>query len=447
MGRGGDNYALIMGLELFLSTYLAPIGSFFLNLWWLWLFIILVILAHETWLAAAQEHFKIGSKPLLFELHFPREVKRTPRAMEQIFMTFHTMRNIPDNVEEKYWDGEVTLYFSFEVASFGGDIHFYFRGPAKYRNVFESVFYAHYPDLEITQLNEDYLDRLPRTVEDIYERGEKIFANQFILSKPDVYPIRTYFSFETPQEEGQLDPIAALLELLVKVDPRETICLQLIVRPVGNEWKKVGDELVYQLKEGARKPREGKAGELIFVAISPGEKEVMEAVERNIAKPGFETMIRYFYISPRELFNDSFARRGMLSVFNQYASENLNRFRHNELVYTKQNMWSFPYLYPRLRVRDRARRIYTNFRLRHIPDENYAAALLSIRTWHWGLRSEWTERIILNAEELATIYHPPTFLVMTGPIIKRVPSTKMGPPAGLPIYGEGGETPDLPIQK
>jgi hypothetical protein len=49
----------------------------------------------------------------------------------------------------------------------------------------------------------------------------------------------------------------------------------------------------------------------------------------------------------------------------------------------------------------------------------------------WGSRTD-----ILSSESLATLYHPPTTLVVTAPHTQRVESRKMGAPAGLPIYAD-----------
>ena len=69
--------------------------------------------------------------------------------------------------------------------------------------------------------------------------------------------------------------------------------------------------------------------------------------------------------------------------------------------------------------------------------EAFMATLFDLRLFNWGFRPKRFSDMVLNVEELATIFHPPTFIVLTGPLIKRVEARKIGPPAGLPIYGEG----------
>ena len=71
--------------------------------------------------------------------------------------------------------------------------------------------------------------------------------------------------------------------------------------------------------------------------------------------------------------------------------------------------------------------------------ETTVGALLESKWYHFGFGARESSKMVLNTEELATIFHPPTIAVQTGPLIKRVEARKVGPPAGLPIYGEEGE--------
>ena len=154
-----------------------------LNLWWLWLFILLFTTAYQAWMAYIQEHFRrVATRWVLLELRIPREIKNTPRAMEQIFTTIHALKNSASDKQEIYWDGEVPHWFSFEAASFGGEIHFYLYVPVVRRNHVEAAFYANYPDIEITEVppEQDYVHRLYPTMDEMYENGYRMFGNELI---------------------------------------------------------------------------------------------------------------------------------------------------------------------------------------------------------------------------------------------------------------------------
>ncbi|MBI3335732.1 MAG: hypothetical protein HY001_04510, partial [Candidatus Portnoybacteria bacterium] len=285
----------------------------------------------------------------------------------------------------------------------------------------------------------------PRTMQELKALGYRIFGNELVLKKNDAYPIRSYIDFEENEEERQLDPIATLLEFLNKLKPEENIWIQILVRPtVDDSWKNACTKLVEKIRdETGRTSVETSTGKLVWVERTPGQLDVLKAIERCIAKPGFSTVLRYIYISKKEAYDEGFGRRGVLQAFNQYASESLNRFEHNILVWTRITPWRWPFLFAKSRRSTREDRIWENYRRRHMHDERFMGRLLEFKFFHWGLtRSE--KSVVLNAEELATIFHPPMSVVLTGPLIKRVEARKIGPPAGLPIYGEKGEAENLP---
>lgn len=422
------------------------IQQWFLSFWWLWLFIALSILAKSLWKAYIQEYYKRSVTWALFELRIPREVRKSPRAMEQVFVTIHAIRNSPSNIKEAWWEGEVPLWFSFEAASFGGEIHFYMRVPEKHANMVEASMYGNYPDIEIVRQSEDYIDRFPSSYQE-FAKTYKLFGNELILSKPDAYPIRTYIDFEDNEEERQLDPISSLMEVLAKIKSQETIWVQLIARPLVDDtetaWKKECKDLITDLKEKAKTEFVTETGKVTFTERSPGDVEIMKAIERCIAKPGFQSILRYLYFSPPDIHDSNFGQRGVLSAVNQYMSESLNRFKHNTKVWTKVSMWFWPFIFPTRRGEARRARIYKNYRKRKIPDEGITSKILEMQAFNWGIKGQST-KMILNTEELATIFHLPTAIVLTGPLIKRVEAKKTGPPAGLPIYGEEGESGNLP---
>ena len=88
--------------------------------------------------------------------------------MEHIFANIHTLRNVQGNFREKWIDGEITQWFSFEIVSFGGDIHFYIRTPTRHTAMIRANFYAQYSDVEITEAD-DYVRRVPDHTYQLYE--------------------------------------------------------------------------------------------------------------------------------------------------------------------------------------------------------------------------------------------------------------------------------------
>ena len=408
------------------------------NFWWLILFMILFPIFMNLLLWRRQTLYKADINWTLLEIRVPHEVRRSPKAMEQILAGIHSLRNEAGDWYEKWIDGEITRWFSLEVASFGGEIHFYVRAPSRYKNVVEANFYAHYPDIEIVQVD-DYVLRMPLTTKELYREGYNLFGSEFMLGKEDAYPIRTYIQFEPLVEEEKLDPISTLIANFGKLKKPESVWLQFVIRPASSAWKEKGDKLVQQLKEKAsRTANSGKtkedAGMTMFRTPTPGEIDVIKAIEHNIAKSGFETLIRVLYFAPREIFDTTFPNRGLGSILNQYSAQNLNFFRHNYNMRTYPPHWyEFPFFNSEQRGEGRKQRILKNYQERRLPEDLAIGKFLNLNPSNFNFSSK---TFILNTEELATVYHLPFYFVLTAPYLTELESKRIGPPAGLPIFKE-----------
>jgi len=136
------------------------------KLWWLWLFIFSLVLAKNLWQFYVAAIDKKKYRWSLLEILIPREIKKSPKAMEQILSEIYSLGNKAENFIEKYWEGEVPYWWSLEIASLGGEIHFYIRTLTKYKNIVESNIYANYKDAEVIE-TADYIDRLPARTTDL----------------------------------------------------------------------------------------------------------------------------------------------------------------------------------------------------------------------------------------------------------------------------------------
>lgn len=420
------------------------------------LFLLLVVLVPGLWLAYIQAYYlKISTKFVLLELRPPREVVKTPRAMEQVFTSIHSLGSGPDLkfptvLNEKWWNGEVVYPYSMEIASFGGEVHFFIWIPEKHRNIIEAAFYSNYPDMQVKEAD-NYLDRLPRTFGELKKRGYELFGTEFLLAHKketkdkiklnyDIYPIRTYFDFEAVAEEKELDPISGIMEVLAKIRPQDTIWLQMIIQPAvegeRGRIEKEGGLVLAEMKRMARSVKNLETGEIHMVMPSPGESETMRAIERKLSKPMFNVVVRTIYMGPKEGFSSNFGQRGIISAFNQYSSETYNRFRNNGKVWSRANMWYPPFIFPKRRLLGLKERIIANYRERRFYYETRLAWILQMHVSNFGVGGKI---MTLNAEELATLFHLPTIMAPTGSIMVKEEAKKAGPPAGLPIYGEEGD--------
>ena len=120
----------------------------------LWIPVILINSTAIRFLQAKRAEFFSNQEFILLELRIPRDTSKTPRAMELFF----TNMNIGTG-ETTWWKkfilGNTRAWWSFEIVSLGGRIHFYIWTRIGFRRLIESYLYAQYPGLEIIEA-EDY---------------------------------------------------------------------------------------------------------------------------------------------------------------------------------------------------------------------------------------------------------------------------------------------------
>jgi len=437
--------------------------------WWFWLFLVVRGLAVSTWLFWRREWYKkFEARRIILEIRVPREISKSPRAMEQVLASMHSMYNVAGNLREKWWDGEVVRWFTLEMTSMGGEIHLYVTMYHKYRNLVEAAFYSYYPDVELEEV-EDYTTLFPEDIQEMYNQGYDLWGTEMVLAKEPYYPIKTYEDFESPDEDKQYDPISAFLEILGQVKPEQMVGIQIHITPASmKEWRDKYEDKIKELKEHAQKgggsgpkksatmnvsfesgflpifdvqKKEEKKSEfdaLKSLSRSPGETEVLRAVEENLSKPAFKTLVRFIYFSPASLFYDSFARRGLAGSFNQYGTTDMNMFVQNYSVSTKVDLWtwSIPRFFPAIRREYRKQRLLYEYRKRKKPLSNFMGKIITSHFFNWNFASR---EFMMNTKCLASLFHPPTTMVLTAPHIRRMESRKAGPPAGLAIFGDEDE--------
>ncbi|MDP2861034.1 MAG: hypothetical protein Q8N98_04990 [bacterium] len=411
----------------------------FVGYWWIIAPIALFLFLNKFWLSYMTKKYLMGLKWILLEIRFPKEVAKTPKAMEQFFAGVHAAQ-IKLKKKDRYLKGMLAPWFSIEILGHGGEIHFYIRTEEKYRNLVESHLYAQYPHVEIFEA-EDYVGFIPAGIP---TKDFDAWGTELILNKPDAYPIRTYpIFFEDKEAEERTDPIAGLFEFLSSLNPNESIGIHILISPTDDKWKEDGEKLVGKLigrevkadkKKGLMIVEEGnnwisafangiaeffsfggsdkkeeKKVDSITPYLSPGQKEIVLAIEKNIAKIGFKTMIRFLYWAPKDIF-DKDKPTVAAGFFRQFNTQNLNGFTIN-----KKSTPGRGKIFKRRREPGQKRFFVGIFKKRFFPGHKIK-----------------TRGFIFNIEELATIFHVPGTFVEAEKLSK-IGAKKGSPPSELPI--------------
>jgi len=418
--------------------------------------ILIYLTLFSSWMFWRNKLFEESFKSILLEIRIPREILKSPRAMEQVFFSLHALRNTAGDSGEYFLDGEVVRWYSLEVVSFGGEVHFYVRCPFKQRNLVEAAFLGYYQDIELLEVDDYSTTVFPRTLQDVYAQGYDMYGAELHLARPDAYPLRSYVDFDTADEAQLFDPVTNMIEVLSKIKPEEMVGIQILFYPLGPTWRKEWKPLVEELRQskqkkgGAKtavmfpggpmphldikKSEEDEFGKLSRAFMrTPGETEVLKRLEANLDKPAFCALIRFLYFSPKSSYYDSFPRRAVIGTFNQYSDLGSNYFKLNYKGATRVKWRNFPHFFPGLRGDARKHILLYNYQERNFPPEHWMGKVLTSSLFQWNIK---TKTFQITTESLATIFHLPTMPVLTAPHIRRVESKKGGPPAGLPIFGD-----------
>ena len=391
----------------------------------IWLPIIFLVLLFNSWLRYKRTQFWQKEGSVLLEIKLPREINKSPLAMEIVLGAFHQPGGEGTWID-RIWKGQTRSWFSLEVVSLGGKVRFFIWTKPKHQNVIESNLYSQYPGIEIYEA-EDY-------TKPFYYNPEKndIWACEFKLTKADPYPIKTYVDYgldKDPKEEFKIDPMTAMIEFLGSVTEGHNVWIQILIRAhkkrrvfeifheKEDSWvveaKEAKDKIIKELKDAKE---EGG-----FPRIpSKGEADVIAALERSVSKIPFDVGIRAIYVADKDKYNPA-NQGGVLGSLKQYGSENLNGFRHTGWF----TIFDYPW-HEWFNVKEKLKpKVLEEYKLRR-----YFYSPLKGKT-NWG-ENIYSKPFILNAEELATIYHFPGSVSST-PTFERVPSKKSQAPSNLPI--------------
>lgn len=385
-----------------------------------------------------QEKWDDKIKRILLEIKIPKEIAKPIRAMEQVFAGFHSIYDPAGNFRERWIEGQDILALSLEIVSIEGKIHFYIRTPEHFRNVIQSSIFSQYPDAEIS-LVDDYTKNVPQ---DIPNKDWDIWARDIVNLRSDAYPIRTYKEFETEvekSEEKKIDPMSIFLEGMSTLKQGEQIWFQIRIKPVhegDNTWQKEGKKLVDKL---ARRPEKAKSKSMLQEAIeliisgppkkkedqkevfppemklTPGEKEIITAVERKLEKLSFESNIRFSYLAKKDVFLKPKATGVIFSFLKELSSEKLGAFKTYANTATKVKS-NFTWFLDNRRVYQRKRRIFRYYINRLTPMYPRRGATF-----------------VLNIEELATLFHFPSEAAISTLSVPRVEARRKEAPINLPI--------------
>ncbi len=284
------------------------------------------------------------------------------------------------------------VVFETAISHVGGEICFYASVPVSLAESF------------VRQVQGIWNDALVEEVDDynVFHHDGTTVGGYVGCSEDYVIPIRTYTDLEA-------DTFQSVLGGLAKIDDvGEGGVVQVIIKPAGSSKKKKAKAVLKDLKEGKGLSGAGNSRPLIFeiwdkflgkdkkdedkVQDRTVDDSLVEAVKSKLKKPFFEINIRVLASGP-STFKAESIYDGISSGFSQFASPERNGLS--------------------LRKARNVKQIAHDFSFRKFDDK---------------------KSLILNSEELASVFHLPTPFTKT-PKIKYLKSKQLPMPASIPNQG------------
>ncbi len=395
----------------------------------------------QLWLDFKQGKFESTLKWITLEVKVPQTSVQTPKGMENFFSNLAGAKS-GLTWRETWLLGKTQARFSFEIISNGGDVSFIIYAQEKFRDILEADLYAQYPEAQITEVP-DYTGLIAK---EYPNDDQDIFGAEIVLSKEHFLPIRNYGDFEHQGEKDNRfkDPLLSLLELMGKMRPGEYLWMQIVVTPPsGDDWVKKGlaylgkvmgkeekgsaksggildviDSIFWfpfsvleqvfgvALGGGKSSAPEKKADDFRMFRLTTAEKMQIDAVAEKISKVGWQAKIRWVGVGPKTAFRKGIFASGMKGAFQPFNNPLLNQLAtHGPSVPNDDYFW----------------KKWSYFKKQNILAQRYASRSLGAGA----------TPCILNAEELATLFHFPSADART-PVLTAMGARRSEAPHVLP---------------
>ncbi len=290
--------------------------------------------------------------------------------------------------------------FSFEIIVEKKTIKFYVSVPVELQQFLEQQLSSAYPDASLDPV-EDY---------NIFSPEGVIIGSHVVFKREHAFPIKTYRKLDK-------DPLNAITNVLTKVPEEDGAAFQFVVRSSYAKWRKRGVQIASNMQQGMKleEAMKGKKKSKTSISelagfggdnqsepekdhrLSPQEEEIVKGIEEKASKSGLDVCCRLVVCSKTAAAAQT-TMQNMLNAFSQYN------------IYQYGN--SFTKVVPRNK-----KRLIRDFIYRSFHERN---------------------TIIMNAEELASVWHLPLPWTET-PNIKWLGARRGAVPAIVPKGPDDGD--------
>jgi hypothetical protein len=292
-------------------------------------------------------------------------------------------------------------HFSFEIVGLAGSIGMYAVVPFDIVDVVKQAVISAYPAARLEEVN-DY---------NIFSQNisfQSVVGGEFSLKESYAFPIATY-------QDIKRDGIQSLLSSMSGLQKDDGVAVQMLMRPADNSWRKTANDIATKKRKGKYNTKSGyevvgdtlKQMAVALVKAPEEEKKdgpkedisgldrsVVEAIEDKTKYAGFETAVRLVVSSPAPARSDALLNN-LVASFSLYDAPGKNGFKFEKAKSAEE--------------------ITAALLLRAFPKEQ--------------------REMILNAVELATLFHFPDQSNIPTSQLSRQDSKQVDGPRNMPEQG------------
>ncbi|MCA9349176.1 ATP-binding protein, partial [Candidatus Saccharibacteria bacterium] len=295
-------------------------------------------------------------------------------------------------------------HLAFEIVAQNGFVYFYAAVPVALVSVVQQAIVSAYPSARVEETSD----------KNIFNSVGKItgtIGGELVLKENYAYPIATY-------QEVKRDSMQSLLSAMATLEKEDGAAVQILIRPANKTWTKNAMSIASKKRKGEDKkksagshiaswskqalmapvkpPEESKGGSSPDKPkeLSSVDQAVIDAIESKTQYPGFEVLIRVI-VSSNVAQRAQAIHSNIVASFALFEAPGRNGFKHVEA----RNIESF----------------VTAYIMRFFPPEN--------------------NKNILNAIELATLFHFPNQDNIPTSQLQRQISKQVDGPRNMPDDG------------
>ncbi len=366
-----------------------------------------IIFVHSRKLLREQKNYERGLKMVPLLIHLPpssedkevgnrdeREINDENISKAQILYTI-IASTLQKGFKSRFYGQR---HFAFEIVATYGFVRFYAAVPINMVDVVTQAVISAYPSARLEEVPE-------HNIFSPVGRMNGTIGGELTLKEPFAYPIATY-------QDLKRDPVQSLLNSLSSLEKEDGVGIQIMLRPADPSWRKKASAIASKKRKGKdSKKGSQQAFELLQAFWKPPdskdkdkpsdkpelsnlEQSVLDAIDDKTRHAGYETMIRVV-ASSNVSQRAQAVLNNVVAAFALFNAEGKNGFKYTPAKDMEQ--------------------FVTAFILRFFPQES--------------------NQNVLNAVELASIFHFPDQKNIPTSQLERQASKQVDAPRNIPNEG------------